>query len=151
MCTILYKCFFCLYMQQEIQEKLQLCISMLWWQVFLIVFKTLVCDYLSIKSQTDFIFYIDIALDLPKHLWCWVDKTLSCLENIYLDTVSLVSSMKIVGKFEKFEVAKFRKNLCCSLLFNKVAGWKPSTLSKRDHGTCVFLWILWVFQEHLYC
>ena len=34
------------------------------------------------------------------------------------------------------------KHLCPSLFFNKVAGLRPATLSKRDSGTGIFLWIL---------
>ena len=47
--------------------------------------------------------------------------------------------------------AKFtRKHLCQSLFFNKVAGWKPATLLKKDFGIGVFLWILRNFLEHLF-
>ena len=34
------------------------------------------------------------------------------------------------------------KQLCQSLLFNKVADFRPSLLLKRDSGTGVFLWML---------
>ena len=46
--------------------------------------------------------------------------------------------------------AKSGKHLCQSLLFNKVAGWKPPTLSKRDARTDVVLWILRNLHEHLF-
>ena len=35
--------------------------------------------------------------------------------------------------------AKFGKHLRWDLLFNKVAGWKPPTMLKRDPGTGVVL------------
>ena len=46
------------------------------------------------KSQIDFVFYIDTAFDLPKQLQCLVVKTLICLENIYLEGVAQSSSVK---------------------------------------------------------
>ena len=79
------------------------------------MFKTLVCDYLSIKSQTDFIFYIDIALDLPKHLWCWVDKTLSCLENIYLD-IAWSLLWKLLENLENLKLQNLEKT-CAAVSF----------------------------------
>ena len=60
--------------------------------------------YLTLKSQIDFIFCIDVALDLPQQLYCLVDKTQSCLENIYLEGVTQSSSMKKVS-------LKFSQNL----------------------------------------
>ena len=46
--------------------------------------------------------------------------------------------------------AKFTgKHMCQSVFFNKVAGFRPATLWKRDSGTGVFLWILPHFKEHL--
>ena len=57
----LYKYFFCLQIQQEIQEMLRLSISILWHQFFLNLF------FKTIKYQIDFIFYIDAALDLPQN------------------------------------------------------------------------------------
>ena len=37
-------------------------------------------------------------------------------------------------------IVKFtRKHLCQGIFFNKIAGWKPTTLSTRDSGTGVFL------------
>ena len=41
-------------------------------------------------------------------------------------------------------------HLCLRSFFNKVAGLKPATLLKRDSGTRVFQWILWIFIEHLW-
>ena len=55
--------------------------------------KTLFCD-LTIKSQIDFIFYIDAVLDLAEQLQCLVDETLSCLENMYLEEVAQSTPMK---------------------------------------------------------
>ena len=46
--------------------------------------------------------------------------------------------------------AKFRKHLSGSLLFNKVAGWKPLTLLKEDPSTGDVLTILQNFLEHLF-
>ena len=70
------------------------------------------------KSQTDFIFNIDVDLDLPKLLQCLVDKTLCCLENIYL------KSSRPELFYEKYlkDFSKSGNSLCRSLLFNKDAG-----------------------------
>ena len=35
-------------------------------------------------------------------------------------------------------------------LFNKVEGFRPATLFKRNSSTGVFLWILWNFSAHLF-
>ena len=43
---------------------------------------------------------------------------------------------------------KSQKTLCQSLFFNKVAGRKFATLSNKDSGRDVFLWILWNFSKH---
>ena len=52
------------------------------------------------------------------------------------------------GVYENF--AKFTgKHLCQSLVFNKVAHFRPATLL-RDSGEGGFLWILWNFEEHLF-
>ena len=52
----------------------------------------------------------------------------------------------VLKNFTKFT----GKHLWQSLLFNKVAGLSPATLLKTRSGTCVFLRILWKFQEHLF-
>ena len=52
-------------------------------------------------------------------------------------------------------IVKFaRKHLCWGFIFNKIAGWKPTTSSTRDSGTCVFLLVLKnserdLFYKHL--
>ena len=57
----------------------------------------------------------------------------------------------VVKKVTLKNFAKFTsKHLCQSLFFNKVAGWKPATLLKKDFGIGVFLWILRNFLEHLF-
>ena len=61
--------------------------------------------------QIDFIFFIDIALDLPKQLQCFLDKTLSCLDNVYLEVATQSSSMK--KAFLK-SFATFGEHLCWS-------------------------------------
>ena len=46
--------------------------------------------------------------------------------------------------------AKFTgKRLCQGLFFNGFAGLGAVTLLKRNYGTCVFLWILQNYFEHL--
>ena len=111
-CATLYNCFFCLYMQQEIQGMSQLCISILWCRSFLNLYSKLSSLFLlTIKSQFYFISYIDVALDLPKQLQCLVDKTLSCLENIYLKVVTHSSSMK------KVFLQNSQDNTCADVFF----------------------------------
>ena len=88
--------------------------------------------YLTIYChQIDFIFYIDVTLNLLKRLQCFVDKTRSYLDNIYLEVVAQSSSLKNFEKFGKY--------LCWSLVFNKVAAWEPPALLKRDPDTGVVL------------
>ena len=57
--------------------------------------------------------YNDIDLDLPKQLQYLVDKTLCCLENIYLEVVALSSSMKnlFLNIFQNLE------NTCAGVSF----------------------------------
>ena len=57
--------------------------------------------------------YNDIDLDLPKQLQYLVDKTLCCLENIYLEVVALTSSMKkmFLNIFQNLE------NTCAGVSF----------------------------------
>ena len=76
-CTMLCKCFFCLYMQQKIQEMLQLSMSIPWHQFFLRASVQNSCLWLCLttKSQNDFVLDIDIALDLPNELHCLVGTT----------------------------------------------------------------------------
>ena len=58
-------------------------------------------------------FYIYVGLDLPKQLQCLVDETLCCLENLYLEKVTLSSSMKkiLLNVFQNFE------NTCAEVSF----------------------------------
>ena len=96
-CRTLYECFFCLYMQQEMQEMLRRCISILWRQFFLILcLKFFSVILRNFKSQIDFTFYVDVALDLPKQFQCLADQTKNCLENVYLKVVAQSSPMKKV-------------------------------------------------------
>ena len=64
------------------------------------------------KNKIDFIFYIDVDLDLPKQLLYLVDKTL-CLENTYLEVVALSSSIKktFLNIFQNLE------NTCAGVSF----------------------------------
>ena len=52
----------------------------------------------------------------------------------------------VLGNFGKFT----GKHLCLRLFFYKVAGLACNFFKKRVSGTCVFLWILRNFQEHLF-
>ena len=76
------------------------------------VFKTPSVIYLTIKSQTDFIFCIDVALDLPQ-LQCLVNNRLSCLENIYLEVVAQSSSMKMLF----LKILRNLENNCAGVSF----------------------------------
>ena len=87
----------------------------------------------TLKCQIGFIFYKNIVLDFPKQLQCLEDKTLSYLENIYLEVVAKNSSMR------KKNLTKFEKHLYWSFLCNNVTGWKPPTLLQRDPGIGVVL------------
>ena len=39
------------------------------------------------------------------------------------------------------------RHACRSQFFNKVAGFKPATVLKRDYGACIFLLILKIFKS----
>ena len=43
-----------------------------------------------------------------------------------------------------------RKTSVPGSLLNKVAAWRHATLSKRDSGADVFLWMYKEFQEYLF-
>ena len=61
----------------------------------------------------DFMFYADVDLDLLKRLQCLVDKTLCCLENIYLEVVALSSSLKKMF----LNISQNLENTCAGVSF----------------------------------
>ena len=79
-----------------------------------------------------------MALDPLKQLQCLVNKTISCLENMYLAVVvpELFHEKGVLKNF-----AKFGKHLY----------WELQNLIKRNTDTVVVLWILRNFQEHVFC
>ena len=88
------------------------------------------------KYQSDFIFCIDLALDLPQTIAVFGRENTelfgeyifrsSCPELFYEKGV-----LKIFGKFGK--------HLCWSLFLNKVSGWRLPNLSKKDPATLIVL------------
>ena len=136
-------------MQQEIQEILQFCISIFWHQFFLnLCSKLLSVILLNHKKSNWFYFLHWCNLVSPKITAVFSrQNTELCGRYIFRSSCSELSYKEDVLK----NFAKFGKHLCWSLFFNKVAGWKPPTLLKRDTGTGVVLWILQNLQEHLFC
>ena len=57
----------------------------------------------------------------------------------------LKTSWKIVA-LKSFKELTLKK-LCQNLSFNKVTGFRPGTLLKRESDTNIFLWILENFSE----
>ena len=108
--------FFFLYMQQEIQEILRLSISILWGQFFLNLYSKLSPVILRNYKKSNW-YYFTYWRSLRSHqtIAVFVDKTLSCLENIYLQVV--VQSSSVLPRVS---------------FFNEVAEWKPPALLKRD-------------------
>ena len=136
-------------MQQEIQEILQFCISFFWHQFFLnLCSKLLSVILLNYKKPNWFYFLYWCSLVSPKITAVFSRRNTELFGRyIFRCSRPELSYKKDVLK----NFAKFGKHLCWSLFFNKVAGWKPPTLLKRDTGTGVVLWILQYFQEHLFC
>ena len=106
------------------------------------MFKTSPWFYLA--SQTDFIdwFYFRYwrSLRPPQAIAVFIRQK-SELFGVLRSSCPEFSYEKSILK----NIAKFGKHLCRSFLFNKVAGWKPPTILKRDLGTgvpCEFYEIL---------
>ena len=145
MCTTRYKCFFCLYTQQEIQM-LRLAISILWLQFFLhLCSKILSVILLNYKNSNWFFFLIDIRS--PQTIKVFSRQNTELFrEYIFRSSHPELFYKKVVLK----DFAQFESYICRSLLCSRVAGWKPPTVLKRDPSTGVVLWILRNFQEHLF-
>ena len=77
------------------------------------------------------------------------------LPNIYKNTCAFIFlwwNQKQPSVFYKKAVIKnfaifTGKHLCWSLFLIKLQAFRPD--SKRDSNICIFLWILWNFEEHL--
>ena len=81
---------------------------------------------------------------------------ISILSFIYLlQTDFQISRSRRSQKFFKIDISKnfaifIGKHLCWSLFLIKFHAFRPSALLARDSNTCVFLWILRNYQEHLF-
>ena len=95
-------------------------------------------------------------------------RSLLCLPLMpYLEWISILSFIHLLQtdfqisrsrrsqKFFKIDISKnfaifIGKRLCWSLFLIKFHAFRPSALLTRDSNTCVFLWILRNYQEHLF-
>ena len=82
---------------------------------------------LTLKSEIDFIFYNDVALDLPIQLQCLVDKTLGCLENINLEIVGQSSPMKKIF----LKILQNLESICAGVCFLINCRLKASNFIKK--------------------
>ena len=83
-------------MQQETQKMLRLCISILWCHFFTPVQDSRPWFYFLTVIKLILFSTFDVAFDIPKQLQGLVNKTLSCLENIYFEVVAQSFSKKKV-------------------------------------------------------
>ena len=80
--------------------------------------------YLTIKSQIDFVFYIDIVLDLPQTILAFsIQNTELFGEYMGRRGLPELFYQRVLLKNHK----KFGKHLYPSLHFNKLADWRPPT------------------------
>ena len=78
--------------------------------------------YLTLKSEIDFVFYIDIVLDLPQTIVVFsIQNTELFGEYMGRRGLPELFYQRVVLKNHK----KFGKHLYLSLLFNKVTDWRP--------------------------